>query len=204
MRRVYFFLAPALLLAAGRWLLRRAPAYEPQEGDVVFQCLPDSPLHALISGVTKSPYSHCGIVSKQDGAWTVIESRGPVREIGLDDWIAQGGNRGFAAYRLRSKLRAAIPRWISAARTFLGRPYDFHYRFAEEAVYCSELVFKAFSKATGATLGRLRRLRDLDWQPYRAAIEALEAGRLPLDRLMITPEDLAAARQLELVHRVRI
>ncbi|MCX7414884.1 MAG: hypothetical protein NTY25_00090 [Planctomycetia bacterium] len=37
--------------------------YTPQDGDVIFQSLPYGPVVWAIEGVTKSPYSHCGIVA---------------------------------------------------------------------------------------------------------------------------------------------
>lgn len=201
--RAGYFIVAALLLLGGRYLAQ-AQRYAPEEGDIVFQALPDSNLHALISGSTHSPFSHCGVVTRLGGEFMVLESRGPVREIRLEDWIANGGEAGFAAYRLRPGLRGEIPKFIAAARTFLGLPYDYRYRFSGEAVYCSELVFKAFRAATGHSLGRLCKLRDLDWQPYQEIIQQLERGPVPLDRLLIVPCDLAQARQLQEVHRERI
>jgi Permuted papain-like amidase enzyme, YaeF/YiiX, C92 family len=80
-----------------------------------------------------------------------------------------------------------------------GRPYDIRYELDDEKIYCSELIYKAFRTATGEELGKLQRLGDLDWRPYRETIEAIENGPAPLDRLMITPRSLSEAAQLMLV-----
>jgi hypothetical protein len=178
-----------------------AATYEPREGDVVFQSLRGSPLKELIEGATESKFSHCGMVVRRDGRWMVIEAVGPVREIALADWIAHGVKRDFAAFRLDPRYDARIPAIIAEARKFLGRPYDFRYRFDDEKIYCSELVFKAFQNVTGELLGRVRKVRELKWEPYEQFIEELEGGPVPLDRELITPRDLSEAWQLRLVYR---
>lgn len=195
--RIFLLLAAVIALAACSSL----KGYEPAEGDVVFQALPKSPLRDLISGSTDSPFSHCGIVLKREGKWLVIEAIGPVREIELESWVAQGAGGGFAAYRLREEKRVSIPTFIAAARRFLGRPYDSRYRFDDERIYCSELVFKAWRIATSEDLGKVRKVSELKWQPYRATIEQLEGGPVPLDRELITPRDLSEASQLVQVFR---
>ncbi len=183
-------------------LLSRAASdrYSPAAGDVVFQSLGRSKLGELIEGSTDSRFSHCGLVLKKGDDWFVIEAIGPVREIALPDWIAQG-HGAFAAFRLRAEYEERIPAMIASARTFLGRPYDHRFRFDDEKIYCSELVFKAFQSATGEMLGRVRKVRELNWEPYRAFIEELEGGPVPLDREMITPRDVSEAWQLREVYR---
>lgn len=174
--------------------------YEPRAGDVVFQSLDRSPLIEMIEGATKSSYSHCGLVAQQDGQWVVIEAIGPVREIPLADWIRNGRNGGFAAYRLKGDYTSKAAAIVKAARTFLGRPYDIHYELDDAKIYCSELVFKAFRKATGEDLGRLTKLKDLDWKRYEPLIKQIENGQVPLERAIITPVAVARAKQLERVY----
>lgn len=175
--------------------------YAPREGDVVFQSLTGSPLKELIEGATESKFSHCGMVVRREGRWMVIEAVGPVREIALPDWISHGVKGDFAAFRLDPTYDAQIPAIIAEARTFLGRPYDFRYRFDDEKIYCSELVFKAFLNVTGEMLGRVRKACELKWEPYKEFIVELEGGPVPLDRELITPRDLSEVWQLRLVFR---
>jgi hypothetical protein len=188
----------ALMLAVSG--LAANDAYEPKHGDVVFQALGKSPLIEMIEGCTRSEYSHCGIVALKDGKWMVIEAIGPVREIPLSEWIHQGRKDGFAAYRLTLPHRGKADEFVKAAYTYLGRPYDIHYELDDKKIYCSELVFKAFRSATGEKLGRLAKLKELDWKPYENLIRELEGGAPPLEREIITPANLAAATQLERVY----
>ena len=161
-------------------------AYDPQEGDLAFQSLPHNPLIDAIEGCSGSPFSHCGIVARSDGGWVVLEAIGPVKETPLFRWIAQGRGGEVAVYRLKEE-RERIPAMIAEARKMAGRPYDIHYSLGDGAIYCSELIWKAWKRAGGTPLGQLVPLGKLAWKPHEAVIREIEAGGLPLQREMITP-----------------
>ena len=172
--------------------------YTPQDGDVIFQSLPYGPVVWAIEGVTKSPYSHCGIVGQRDGQWVVYEAIGSVRITSLKKFLWRGRGGGFAVYRLQDEHREHIPETLRCCEKYLGRPYDFRYRLDDEKIYCSELVYKAFRDATdGQQLGDFVKFGDMNWGPYEVLIRQIEGGPVPVDREMITPRDLAKARQLE-------
>lgn len=173
--------------------------YAVQEGDILFQPLPHGGLVDAIEGVSLSIYSHCGIVVRDGGEWYVLEAIGPVRTTPLGDWIRRGRGGYFDAYRLDSALQPKIPAILASARTYLGRPYDKHYDFDDQRIYCSELVFKAVRTATGVSLGKVERLGDLNWEPHAAFIRSIE-GYVPKNREMITPRSLSAAKELTLVY----
>lgn len=177
--------------------IRRA---ELREGDILFQTL-FGQLCKVIEGVTQSPLSHCGIVVRsENGDLAVLEAiSGGVRETPLYDWVARGRDCVFAAYRLKKEKREHIPVIIEACRTYLNRPYDTRYMMDDERIYCSELIYKGYKMATGENLGKIVALGSLNWEPYSADIEELEGGRVPLDRLMITPAHLSRAEQLECI-----
>ena len=91
------------------------PKYNPAAGDFLFQSLPHDRLIDTIEESSGSPLSHCGIVKQTEGKWVVIEAIGPVKETPLSEWIAQGRDNAFVAYRLRAPLAEKIPAIISAA-----------------------------------------------------------------------------------------
>jgi hypothetical protein len=164
-------------------------SYQPQEGDVIFQSLPFSRIVTAIEGATDSPLSHCGIVAREDDRWVVYEAIGPVGPSPLGDYIARGRNRAFLVKRLRSVEQPHIPEMLAAVRALRGRPYDERYRLDDD---------HAYRDATGGkSLGKLVTLGELNWQPYQELIEQIEKAPPPLDRELITPRDLARARQLE-------
>lgn len=179
--------------------------YHPQEGDLIFQSIPLSPLVKAIEGATESPFSHCGIVTRQDGRWVVIEAYHGVETTPLREFIFRGRQQGFAVYRLNDNWQLKIPAMIQMAMQFLGRPYDVRYRWDDEKIYCSELIYKAFRDATdGEQLGIMVRFGDLNWRPYESTVRHFEGGPVPVEREMITPRDLAKADQLQLVFSHRI
>ncbi|MBL9116795.1 MAG: hypothetical protein JNJ83_17435 [Verrucomicrobiaceae bacterium] len=194
MKGVLFALSVGLCLSS----TSAEVAYEPKEGDILFQSLAHNPLIDAIEGSTRSPFSHCGIVTHSRRGWRVLEAIGPVQEIPLGHWIVQGREAKFAVYRLHKNLQPKVPDMLRAAREFLGRPYDIQYELDDAKIYCSELIYKAWKSATGEEMGKLVKLGQLDWKPHEAVIRAI-AGELPLQRLMITPRDLAAAHQLKQV-----
>jgi len=179
--------------------------YEPQEGDVIFQSLPHGPVVWAIEGVTGSPYSHCGIVGRREGAWVVYEAYRGVSATPLASFLMRGRGGGFTVYRLDDANRGHIPATLACCETYLGRPYDIRYRLDDEKIYCSELIYKAFRDATGGQrLGDFSRFGDMHWQPYEMLIRQIEGSDVPVDREMITPVGLARATQLEpvLSHRL--
>ena len=170
--------------------------YEPQEGDIVFQSLPHCPLVDAIEGCTHSPFSHCGIVHKAADGWCVIEAIGPVTQTPLEFWKLQGRQQSFAVKRLIKPPVNLIDRFVAEALKFIGKPYDIHYSMDDEAIYCSELIYKAYLKVSGRGLGKMTKLRELDWRPPEAIIRSID-GQVPLDREMITPLALFEAPELK-------
>ena len=170
--------------------------YQPRDGDVVFQSFQINPLTQMIEGCTHSPISHCGIVEQHDGSWFVLEAVGPVKRTPLRHWIVRGRRHAVAVYRLKAPADAKIPAFLKGAEEFMNRPYDLRYQWDDQAIYCSELVVKGAAKA-GITLGKMEKLRDLDWKPHENLIRTLENGPPPLDREMVTPVRLTLDPLLE-------
>ena len=173
--------------------------YEPQNGDLIFQSLPPNDLVLAIEGISESPYSHCGIVVKKDDSWMVLEAIGPVKYTPLYEWVQRGRKEAFTAYRLKERVK--IEEFILEAEKFLGKPYDVRYRFDDEKIYCSELIYKSFQKSHNLDLGKVVELREMPWQSYEKTIRKYEQGPPPLKRLMITPKNLSLASELILAYK---
>ena len=183
-------------------VLYRYLAYSPKEGDVLFQSLPHGAEVDAIEGMTHSPYSHCGVVLRDSKRhWMVIEALYNVHETPLILWMLRGREGRFTAYRLRKKYDALIPKFKEALLGYQGRLYDFDYNMSDDReLYCSDLVYLSFLKASGEKMGSLQRLGDLEWKPYEGFIRAQQGGKLPLSRWMITPAFLAQASQFHQVY----
>ena len=179
--------------------------YSPQVGDVIFQSLSlKSDLVVAIEGITRSKYSHCGIVVKQKGIWYVNEASGHVQNTPLFQWLRQSRDMKAYVYRFKKKYAENIPKLIKALKKYQGLPYDVKYRLNDNKIYCSELIYRAYKDATGNELGKLIALGDMNWKPYRKTIEKYEGAAPPLKRLMITPAALSMAKELYKVATIEL
>lgn len=180
----------------------QSAAYEPEEGDLVFQALGrEQDLVVAIEGVTESAYSHVGVLLKHDEQWTVIEARtNGVVYIPFEKWKTYCREGRWAAYRMKATQRRHLPRFLAALHPHAGKEYDFKFELTENKLYCSELVYHAWKEATGQSLGQLARLGDLNWKPHRATIEKYNGGSVVLVRRIISPVALSRAEQLERIY----
>jgi hypothetical protein len=158
--------------------------------------LPRNDLVDAIEGASGSPFSHCGLVRSTATGWAVVEALGVVKETPLEQWIDQGRDRAVFVFRFKSSTPELLQSVVAEARKFQGRPYDSRYRMDDEAIYCSELLYKAHLNATGKPLGQTCRLGELSWKPFEDLITRIEQGPVPLDREMITPKAVAEAPEL--------
>ncbi|HNW99714.1 MAG TPA: YiiX/YebB-like N1pC/P60 family cysteine hydrolase [Bacteroidales bacterium] len=177
----------------------REQKYFPKTGDMVFQTISGSKLTNAIAGITQSEYTHCGIVDFQKGKWVVIEAYGKVRVFPMNEWISQGNFKRYAVCRLKPGLDKKIPDLMTEVRKMIGKPYDYGFDTTDAAIYCSELIYKAYKKATGQYIGKTNKLGELNWKPHEKYIRSQCKGKLPLDRELITPKAIAEAGEVEMV-----
>lgn len=192
-----------ILIAAIYWtrIDRIVPfrLYEPQEGDIVFQSLPHYPLVDAIESATNSPWSHCGIVMKnENGKWVVYEALGKVHETPLTLWVFRSRKFNYAIYRLKDR-NINIDALNKEIRSLYGKRYDFHYAPDDNEIYCSELVYKVYDRALSIQIGKWQELGSLNWEPQEDIIREIENDALPLDRMMITPVELTRSPLLECI-----
>lgn len=189
----YFYILPLIYYSS----------YSPEEGDIIFQALPDAvDLVRAIEGITESCYSHCGVVIRDNDEWLVNEALGDVHSTPIMEWIRRGRSSHFSVFRLKEEYRGNIPNFLQSLKKYQGRPYDMKYELDDRKLYCSELVYKAYLDATSEELGELVELGSLNWRPYEETIRKYENGPPPLNRRMITPLNLSRATQLTRVYSV--
>lgn len=131
-----------------------------RDGDIVFQTINTSQTLAILFA-THSIYSHVGIVHMDGGTPMVIEAVGPVREISLDAWVRQGIGERITIGRVDGLTPVQAQAVIAQAKRYLGRPYDFFFLPGEDAIYCSELVHKAFAGGAAIEVGKEEKVGEL-------------------------------------------
>ena len=104
--------------------------------------------------------------------------------------------------RPRDLPREALAQVVAEARRELGKPYDPRFGWGDEALYCSELVHKAFLRGAGVALGEKERLGALlaAAPGNREGLERAAAARWrgPPPRLLevVTPASIVRDPQL--------
>jgi hypothetical protein len=191
-----------LALALGVSALTRGQPWL-RSGDVVLQTS-RSGQSGFIQEATGSPWSHVGLVEVTADGPVVIEAVGKVRATPWRAWRARGEGERVLVLRPRALPPEALAHVVAEARRELGKPYDPRFGWGDEALYCSELVHKAFLRGAGVALGEKERLADLlASSPRRAALEKAAASRWrgppPRDLEVVTPASIARDPRLQRV-----
>ena len=163
-----------------------------RDGDVIFHTSRSSQSLA-IQRATGSRYSHMGLIVHRNGKPFVFEAVSTVRLTPLDQWIARGTGRHFVVKRLRNAASVLTPEALGKLRTearrFAGRPYDLTFGWADDRIYCSELVWKAYDRALGIQIGGLQKVRDFNLSDpaVRAKMRERYGSNIPMDEPVISP-----------------
>lgn len=142
---------------------------------------------------TKSTYSHCGIIYKYGSDYLVLEAVQPVKLTPLDRWIARGQAAKYVVKRLKNADEVLTPEALAKMKTigeeFNGKNYDLTFEWSDDKIYCSELIWKVYQRATGIEIGKLEQLRDFDLTPkvVKQKMKARYGNKIPLDETVISP-----------------
>ncbi len=133
-----------------------------QDGDIIFHKSQSSQSSA-IEEATGSPWSHVGIIVKNGTDTYVAEAIQPVTITSLRSFVSRGKNSEFRVYRFKHYNNQTMKfKLYSTLKTYYGKNYDIYFEFGDERIYCSELVYKVFKTVTGAEIGRLQKMKELN------------------------------------------
>ncbi|MCX6125816.1 MAG: YiiX/YebB-like N1pC/P60 family cysteine hydrolase [Proteobacteria bacterium] len=153
----FILLAATLALSSSAWA--SSENYVPKNADVIFQTSSSNQSWAIM-WATKSLYSHVGIIEAAGDGIYVVEAIGRVSRTRIKTWIGRGNLGRYSIYsptHLSSDLRSLV---VAKAKTYLGRPYDKYFNFDDAAIYCSELVYKAF-QGIELSVGKVQKVKEL-------------------------------------------
>lgn len=186
----------ALLLSlAAVAMVAAAPQPDPsalRNGDIVFQTSKSGQSRA-IQLATHSVYSHCGIIFFEKGEPYVFEASTKVKSSPLARFIKKGEGGKCVIKRLKAADSLLTPenqkKMKQAGKNYDGKPYDSWFGWADDRIYCSELVFKIYRDALGVEVGATARLRDFDLtHPEVKRVMRLRYGdSIPMDEIVISP-----------------
>ena len=163
-----------------------------REGDTVFQQTGGEQGRA-VQLATGSPWTHVGVLFKEQDRWMVYEAVGPVLYTPLEEWAAHGADGHWVVKRWvdaenqePNTLRSALKK---AGARFNGLPYDSEFRWGDERIYCSELVWKMYAEGAGVRLCEPKPMRDhaLGAPAVQQVMRERYGSTPPLDEPMIAP-----------------
>jgi hypothetical protein len=154
----------------------------------------------FIQAATQSPLSHVGMVEvTPQGAW-VVEAVQPVQRVPFAKWKARGVKGRILVLRPKALSDAQRQQVVDAAKTHLGKPYDWRFGWDDEAMYCSELVRKAYALGAGVEYGKMERLGSLKVAGLEKPLRERYGVTIPMDLELVTPASLAVDARLDVVH----
>lgn len=165
---------------------------ELRNGDLIFQTSLSRQSKA-IQLATHSEFSHCGLIYKDGDNYFVFEAIQPVKQTPLDKWIARGQGGHFVIKRLKNADQVLTPETLKKMKnvgdSFKGKDYDVYFDWSDDKIYCSELIWKIYKRATGLEIGKLEKLRDFDLteEAVQQKMKERYGSNIPLDEEVISP-----------------
>jgi hypothetical protein len=177
---------------------------EIRNGDLIFQTSLSGQSKA-IQLATNSKYSHCGIIYSEDGQFYVFEAVQPVKSTLLDKWIARGENGHYVIKRLKDANKVLtsenLLKMKQEGERFYGKNYDLTFEWSDDRIYCSELIWKVYQRATGIEIGKLEKLGDFDLTDasVKGKMKERYGDNIPMNELVISPKAIFDSELLVIV-----
>jgi uncharacterized protein YycO len=165
---------------------------EIKNGDLIFQTSLSGQSNA-IQLATKSKYSHCGLIFKDGNEFYVFEAVQPVKRTPLDKWIARGKDGKYVIKRLKNADQvlnsATLTKMKQVGDQFNGKNYDLTFEWSDDKIYCSELIWKIYQRATGIEIGKLEKLSDFDLtnEAVKQKMKERYGDKIPTNEIVISP-----------------
>jgi hypothetical protein len=165
---------------------------ELRDGDLIFQTSLSRQSQA-IQLATKSKYSHCGLIYKDRKEYYVFEAVQPVKRTRLDKWIAKGKDGKYVIKRLKNADQVLTPATLAKMKQqgdeFKGKNYDLTFEWTDNKIYCSELIWKIYKRATGLEIGKLEKLSDFDLtnEAVKQKMKERYGDKIPINEIVISP-----------------
>jgi hypothetical protein len=171
-----------------------AQGFVPQDGDIVFHQSTSSQSEA-IKLVTRSKYTHMGVVFHVGGEPMVLEAIAKVSWTPYEDWVARGVDGHVVVKRLKEETfsSAQLEAMRKVGVGLKGVRYDVKFLWSDETMYCSELVWKIYERGADITLVEPQRYSDFDLSnPKVKRLVKARFGEkaIPLEELVVSPASL--------------
>lgn len=122
-----------------------------EDGDLLFVSKDNGSLSGAIDRVTQTDqstnYVHVAIIEKRSGKIMVWDSspKYGTQRTELNEFIQKQKGEVYQ-YRLKKEYQDKIKGIWEKAETMLGKPYNYSYILNDSSFYCSDFVYRLFSK----------------------------------------------------------
>lgn len=177
---------------------------ELQNGDIIFQTSLSAQSKAIQLAI-KSKYSHCGIIYQEGNDFYVFEAVQPVKRTALAQWIARGKDGKYVIKRLKNANEVLNTKTLlkmkQVGEKFRGKNYDLTFEWSDNKMYCSELIWKIYKRATGIEIGKLEKLGDFDLTSKVVKVKMKEryGNKIPNGEKVISPAAIFNSQLLKTV-----
>ena len=179
-----------------------------RSGDLLFFApAKDNAITKVTQGIGDVAIDHVAIVHRTNSSITTIEAvhRGVV-EMPIDSTWARTRQKSETVIVGRINSVLDIPSSIARALQHLGKPYDFFFEPSDSAIYCSELVQKAFVDIEGKpvfhTIPMSFHTPDGKILPYWTEYYRRAGKTVPEGALGTNPGQLSRSRRLIILGRL--
>lgn len=172
-----------------------------KDGDIIFHTSKSSQ-SKVIQEITDSKYSHVGIIVTVNNELYVLEAVQPVKLTKLDLFINRGLDNKYTVMRYNNSISAnQIKEMKSFGKSLIGKPYDLQFKWDNDKIYCSELVWKIYN------VGNIRLCEPKQFNDYdltsKSAIKMIENRykmNFNYNEMVVSPAQLANSNQLHIIY----
>lgn len=186
-------------------------AFQFETGDVIAHTSQSSQSTMIQIG-TQSKYSHVGIVFVKNGKAYVLESLSTTKFSTVDSFINRGKNDNYTVYRYgdwqdghliwQTGLTAAQKKKLKdSAGKYKGKRYDLAFKWSDDKIYCSELVWKMYEDID-IELSKPKKMKNFPlWIPkFKQVMEKRWGGKINKQEPVVSPKDIVKSDKLYRVY----
>jgi hypothetical protein len=143
-------------------------------------------------------------VVEKDGNFFVQESLLAMEITPYESFISRNTGK-FVLMRLKQADTILTPQVLADMNTvfqsFADKKYDLWFKWSDEHIYCSELVYKIYERGAKVELMPLKQVKDynLDSNEVQSIIKKRFGSKIDLEEPVIAPSDLMTSPILEVV-----
>lgn len=183
---------------------------EVQTGDIIVHTSQSSQ-SKLVQFATFSKYSHVGVVFVGSEGTTVLEASKTTKHTPIKAFINKGKDKKYKIYRIYDDITSdgSTPPVIEltksqkrllkkSSRRYIGKKYDLPFKWSDDKMYCSELVWKLYDDI-GIKLTEPKKMKNFPlWlPPVKKVMKKRWGGKINKEELVVAPVDITKSKYLE-------